>query len=71
MFVERTWIWTDDFYLEEVLPIQANPGTYTVRYEVLDPGYATVKVRNWQIIDGPAQAVSSGVDTATITISRQ
>ena len=35
LFTERTWIWTDQ-YLEENLQIQAEPGHYVVRFELLD-----------------------------------
>jgi len=35
LFTERTWIWSD-MYLEEALVIQGAPGTYQVRYELVD-----------------------------------
>ena len=31
LFTERTWIW-ENVYLEEVIPILAEPGDYVVRY---------------------------------------
>ena len=37
LFSERTWIWRD-VYLEEMLQINAAPGKYTIRYELVD-GY--------------------------------
>lgn len=53
LFTERTWIWTDQ-YLEEMLQIQAPPGQYEVRYELLDTERARLKVHNLRIETGPA-----------------
>ena len=53
LFTERTWIWTDR-YLEESIQINAPPGEYQVRYELVDPEHAAIKVRNLRIETGPA-----------------
>lgn len=53
LFTERTWIWTDQ-YLEENIQIQAEPGHYTVRFELLDSEYSRLKVHNLRIDSGPA-----------------
>ena len=53
LFTERTWIWNDR-YLEEKIQIQAPPGHYEVRYELLDVEDAKLKVRNLRIDSGPA-----------------
>jgi hypothetical protein len=53
LFTERTWIWTDQ-YLEEHIQIQAGPGHYDVRYELLDTDHARIKVHNLRIGTGPA-----------------
>jgi hypothetical protein len=53
LFTERTWIWTDR-YLEESIQINAPPGEYRVRYELVDPEHAAIKVRNLRIETGPA-----------------
>ena len=53
LFVERTWIWQDQ-YLEENIQIQAAPGHYEVRYELLDTEHAKLKVHNLRIAEGPA-----------------
>jgi hypothetical protein len=53
LFTERTWIWTDK-YLEEMIQIQAPPGHYEVRYELLDPDQASIKVRDLRVVEGPA-----------------
>lgn len=34
---ERSWRWTDCYLVEE-LQISAEPGTYTLRYELVDSG---------------------------------
>jgi hypothetical protein len=53
LFTERTWIWTDS-YLEELLQIQAPPGKYTIRYELVDPDAARLKVKNMRVEGGNA-----------------
>ena len=55
LFAERTWIWRD-VYLEEMLQINAVPGRYTIRYELVD-GYnnAGLKIRNMRVNHGPAR----------------
>lgn len=57
LFTERTWIWTNS-YLEEALQIQAEPGTYTIRFELVPPFLATLSVRNLRV-DVPQE---TGVD---------
>lgn len=53
LFTERTWIWQGQ-YLEENIQIQAEPGHYEVRYELLDPEHSRLKVHNLRIETGPA-----------------
>ena len=53
LFTERTWIWHNE-YLEESIQINAPPGKYQVRYELVDPEHAAIKVRNLRIETGPA-----------------
>jgi len=52
LFSERTWLW-HDVYLEESLQIQAAPGKYTVRVELLDTEHASIKMRNLRVDTGP------------------
>lgn len=68
LFTERTWIWDENFYLEEIIPIQAASGEYQVRYEVVDTGYASIKVRNWQTVAGTGQVASTGITTGVVCI---
>jgi hypothetical protein len=56
LFTERTWIWpAKDYYLEEVIPIEAPPGQYTIRYELLEPTDSRLKIRNMRVASGNAR----------------
>jgi len=59
LFAERTWIW-NEAYLEESFQIQAPPGKYTVRVELLDTEHASIKVRNLRVGTGPAMIAPDG-----------
>jgi hypothetical protein len=58
MFTERTWRWTDS-YLEEMLQIEAEPGDYTLRWELVPPCLAQLKVSNVRVDYGPATVENS------------
>ena len=58
LFSERTWTWTDS-YLEEALQVQAAPGTYTLRYELVAPHLATLEVGELTVDYGPAVKVNN------------
>ena len=53
LFTERTWIWTQA-YLEEALQIEAVPGTYQIRYELVPPFLATLRLENMRVDGGKA-----------------
>ena len=59
LFSERTWIW-QDVYLEESLQIQAAPGKYSVRVDLLDTEHASIKVRNLRVDTGPGVIAPDG-----------
>jgi hypothetical protein len=59
LFTERTWIW-DDVLLREDFQIRAVPGKYQIRYQLLDPAYGQLWVRDWQIVSGAAQIDQQG-----------
>ena len=59
LFTERTWIW-DSVYLEEMLQIQAPPGKYQVKFELVDPKHASLTVKNVRIKTGPAVITPKG-----------
>lgn len=52
LFVERTWRWTDS-YLEEMLQIEAEPGRYSLRWELVPPHLAQLQVKNIRVDYGP------------------
>ena len=53
LFTERTWRWTD-MYLEENLEIEAEPGEYRMRFELVPPHLANLQVKNIRVGHGPA-----------------
>ena len=61
LFAERTWIWADSaVYLEELLQIEAEPGEYQVRYELVPPNLAQLAVKNMRVEHGPGQVDQLG-----------
>ncbi len=48
LFAERTWAWTDQ-YLEEMLQIEAEPGEYTISYQLVNAATATIRVDNMRV----------------------
>lgn len=55
LFAERTWIWKDGEYLEEMLQIQAPPGEYCISYQLVPPYLAQIKLENMRVAIGPGQ----------------
>jgi hypothetical protein len=53
LFAERTWRWTN-MYLEELFQIEAEPGEYTIRFELVPPHLATLTVSNMRVVVGSA-----------------
>lgn len=53
LFSERTWRWTEH-YLEEMLQIEAEPGEYVIRHELVPPHLATLTVSNMRVKNGAA-----------------
>lgn len=59
LFAERTFNFVDS-YLRDIIPVDAVPGDYVVRYENLSvPGLVTAE--NPQVISGPAEFVAHNV----------
>lgn len=52
LFAERTWRWTTE-YLEEMLQIEATPGTYNLRWELVPPHLAQLQIKNIRVDYGP------------------
>jgi len=51
MFTERTWIWQEQ-YLEETLVVNALPGKYNLRWELVPPAQGKILVTNIRIKHG-------------------
>ena len=58
LFAERTWIWTDSA-LEENLQVEAEPGIYEVRYELLSPNLAQLKIGELSVGLGSAEIIDN------------
>ena len=52
LFAERAWRWSDS-YLEEMLQIEAEPGKYHLRWELVPPHLAQLRVENVRVDYGP------------------
>ena len=52
LFAERTWSWTNE-YLLEMLQIEAVPGEYQLRWELVPPHLAQLTVENIRVDYGP------------------
>lgn len=59
LFAERTWLWQNE-YLEELLQIEAEPGDYQIRYELVPPHLARLSVQNIRIEYGDATVNHNG-----------
>ena len=55
MFTERTWIWQEQ-YLEEMLVVNAPPGKYNLRWELVPPAQGKIEVKNVRIKHGSDHA---------------
>ena len=50
LFTERSWIWNGkDYYLEEMITIEAPPGLYKIKYELLAPTDSKLKIKNMRV----------------------
>ena len=64
LFTERSFVWRNQ-YLEEVIAIDAAPGDYQIRYELIGAGQLTAT--NPRVNHGTAQFV----DNATLRIMNE
>ena len=60
LFTERTWIW-NDVYLEELLQINAPPGEYHIRHELVPPHLANLRVLNVRVEVGDAHMIGNNL----------
>jgi len=56
LFAERTWIWNDS-KIEENLQVEAVPGEYTLRYELVAPHLAKLNIQNLEVEYGPGEVI--------------
>ena len=50
LFTERSWIWSGkEYYLEELITIEAPPGLYKIKYELLEPTGSKIKIKNMRV----------------------
>jgi hypothetical protein len=61
LFTERTWIWQDDLYLREEIQIEAEPGDYSIRYELVPPNLAELLVTRPVVDYGSAVITENGL----------
>lgn len=54
LFAERTWRWANAC-LEEMLQIEAEPGEYNLRWELVAPHLAHLTVQNVRVDFGPGE----------------
>ena len=57
LFSERTWRWTDN-YLQEIVQVEAEPGEYSLRYELVEPNLAQLQVGTLTADYGPVEIVN-------------
>lgn len=61
LFAERTWIWGDEVFLDESLPITAPPGQYLIECVLLEPEKATLKVKNMRVDKGRGKIIKNKI----------
>lgn len=60
LFAERTWNWDSDYYLEEMIQVEAEPGKYRIHYELVPPHLARLTVNNFRVEHGSARVKQDG-----------
>ena len=58
LFTERTYIWREQ-YLEELIPVYAEPGEYHIHYELVPPNTGTLRIKNLHVSKGPGTIVNN------------
>lgn len=54
LFTERTWRWDPNFYLKQILQIEAVPGEYTVKITSVNAEFSVFCVENHGVDYGDA-----------------
>jgi hypothetical protein len=58
LFTERTYNYTN-CYLQEMLQIEAAPGNYDIRCEIVQPSIARLRIENMHVEFGPGSIKGS------------
>jgi hypothetical protein len=58
LFTERTYIWREQ-YLEEMIPVYAEPGEYEIRYELVPPSTGSLVTKNLRVSSGSGAIVNN------------
>jgi hypothetical protein len=58
LFAERTYIWREQ-YLEEMIPVYAEPGEYKIHYELVPPSTGSLVTKNLRVSSGPGTIVNN------------
>jgi len=59
MFTERTYIWSDTQYLQEIIQLLAPPGRYTIRIDNLGDPDCVFKMRGLKAENGKVRIIDS------------
>lgn len=62
LFTERTWIWDKNTHLEEEFVINAPPGVYEIKYELVNPEQAQLVTKNLRLVEGKARIMGNAVE---------
>lgn len=54
LFTERVWRWRN-CSLDELIQIEAVPGKYRIKYELVQPHNACISVTEMKIVQGPGK----------------
>jgi len=54
LFTERSWKWRG-YFLEELIQIEAVPGKYRIKYELVQPHRAVLSITNMRVVQGPGR----------------
>jgi hypothetical protein len=57
LFAERTYVWNNTQYLQEIIQLNAPPGRYLIRVDNLGDPECEFKIRNLNVEIGPAQII--------------
>jgi hypothetical protein len=59
LMTERTYNYSDQHYIREMLQILGSPGEYTIRLEKVGPQLAEFKISNTHIHFGPGEVIDN------------